>query len=49
MCIFAEGIVHDLGQKVEVFSCFVIIKKNREKVFAAVLDKKKVFKDYKNN
>ena len=47
--IFAKGIVHDLGQKVELFSCFVFIKIDREKAFPDVLDKKEAFKDYKNN
>ena len=40
--------VHDFGQKVEVFSSFVFTKIDREKVFANVLDKKEAFKDYKN-
>ena len=31
ICIFAEGIVYDFGQKVEVFSSFVIIKKKSTK------------------
>ena len=35
--------------KVEVFSSFVFIKIDREKVFADVLDKKEGFKDYKDN
>ena len=43
------GIVHDFGQKVEVFSCFVFMKNRSQKVFADVLDKKEAFKDYKNN
>ena len=30
-CIFAKGIVHDFGQKVEVFSCFVFIKNRSRK------------------
>ena len=47
--IFAKGIVHDVGQKVEVFSSFLLSKIDREKVFADVLDKKEAFKDYKNN
>ena len=48
--IFAKGIVHDFGQKVEVF-CYLLclLKIDREKVFADVLDKKEAFKDYKNN
>ena len=29
--IFAKGIVHDFGQKVEVFSCFVFIKNRSRK------------------
>ena len=47
--IFATGIVHDFGQKVEVFSSFVFVKNRSRKVFADVLDKKEAFKDYKNN
>ena len=47
--MFEKGIVHDFGQKVEVFSSFLLSKIDREKVFADVLDKKKAFKDYKNN
>ena len=44
------GIVHDFGQKVEVFSCFCVYQKiDREKVFADVLAKKEDFKDHKNN
>ena len=42
-------IVHDFGLKLEVFSSFVFSKKDREKVFADVLDKKEAFKNYKNN
>ena len=29
--IFANGIVHDVGEKVEVFSCFVFIKNRSRK------------------
>ena len=42
--IFKKTIVHDFGQKVEVFSSFVFIKIHREKVFGDVLDKKEAFK-----
>ena len=32
--IFAKSIVHDFGQKVEVFSCFVFLKnRSRKSVF----------------
>ena len=42
-------LVHDFGQKVKVFYFLCLSKKEREKVFAYVLDKKQDFKDYKNN
>ena len=29
--IFAQGLVHDFGKKVEVFSCFVFIKNRSTK------------------
>ena len=38
-----------LEKKVEVFHLFCLSKIDQEKVFADVLDKKKAFKDYKNN
>ena len=47
IAIFAKGIVHDFGQKVEVFHLLCFSKMDREKVFAVVLDKKETFKDYK--
>ena len=37
--IFAKGIVHDFGQKVEVFSSFVFIKNRSRKSVCDVLDK----------
>ena len=44
--IFPKGIVHDFGKKtIEGFSWIVFIKNRSKKVFAAVLDRKKVFKD----
>ena len=46
---FAKRIVHDFGQKVEVFHLLCLSKIDREKVFADVLDKKEAFKDFKNN
>ena len=47
--IFTNGIVHDFGQKVVVFSSFAFIKIHQENVFGDVLDKKEAFKDYKHN
>ena len=47
--IFAKGLVHGFGQKVEVFHLLCLSKIDREKVFADVLDQKEAFKDYKNN
>ena len=41
------GIVHDFGQKVEVFSCLYLWKIDPEKVFADVLDKKNPLKTIK--
>ena len=38
-----------LVKKLNFFSCFLVIKIDREKVIADVLDKKEAFKDYKNN
>ena len=38
-----------LVKKVKFFHVLYLSKIDREKVFADVLDKKKVFKDYKNN
>ena len=38
---FGKGIVHDFGQKVEVLSFLCLSKRDREKVFANVLDKKR--------
>ena len=49
IAIFAKGIVHDFGQKVEVFHLLCLSKIDREKLFADVLDEKEAFKDYKNN
>ena len=36
-------------KKLRFFHLLCLSKKDREKVFADVLDKKEVFKDYKNN
>ena len=49
IAIFAKGIVHDFGQKVEVFHLLCLSKIDREKLFADVLDEKEAFKHYKNN
>ena len=49
IAIFAKGIVHDFGQKVEVFHLLCLSKIDREKLFADVLDEKEAFKDYKKN
>ena len=49
MGIFAKGIVHDFGHKLNFFHFLCLSKIDREKVFADVLDKKEAFKDYKNN
>ena len=38
-----------LVKKLNFFDVLCLSKIDREKVFADVLDKKKVFKDYKNN
>ena len=38
-----------LVKKMKSFYVFCLSKIDREKVFADVLDKKEVFKDYKNN
>ena len=38
-----------LVKKLTFFHRLSLSKKDREKVFANVLDKKKAFKDYKNN
>ena len=46
---FAKGIIHDFGQKVEVFSCFVFMKNRSRKSVADILDKKEAFKDFRNN
>ena len=47
--ILPKGIVHEFGQKVEVFLMFCVYQKTIEKkVFADVLDTKEAFKDYKN-
>ena len=43
------GIVHDFGQKVELFDLLCLSKIDGEKVFADVPDKKEAFKDFKNN
>ena len=48
MAFLAKGIVHDFGEKVEVFSSFVFVKNRSRKLFGDVLDKKEAFKDYKN-
>ena len=46
--IFPKGIVHDFGKEtIEGFSWIVFIKNRSKKVFADVLDRKKVFKDWK--
>ena len=37
-----------LVKKLKFFHLFCLQKIHREKVFAGVLDKKEVFKDYKN-
>ena len=47
--VFAKGIVHDFGQKVEVFSSSVFIKRDPEKVFADDVDNRDAFKDYEND
>ena len=46
---FAKRIVHDFGQKVEVFHLLCLSIIDREKVFADAVDKKEAFKDYKKN
>ena len=46
---FCKLIVHDFGQKVELFHLLYLSKIDREKVFPDVLDKKEAFRDYKNN
>ena len=38
-----------LVKKLKFFHLLCLSKKDREKVFADVLDKKEAFKDYKNN
>ena len=38
-----------LVKKLKCFYLLCLSKKDREKVFADVLDKKEAFKDYKNN
>ena len=38
-----------LVKKLKFFHVFCLSKKDREKVFAYVLDIKEAFKDYKNN
>ena len=46
---FPKGIVHEFGQKVEVFFYLLSsLKIDREIAFADVLDTKEAFKDYKN-
>ena len=46
--IFWKGIVHDWVKKIISFSLSFLSKKNREKVFVDVLDRKEAFKDKKN-
>ena len=38
-----------LVKKLKFFHVWCLSKKDREKVFGDVLDKKEAFKDYKNN
>ena len=46
--IFSKGIVYDLVKKKFFFLFRFYPKKNREKVFVDVLDRKEAFKDKKN-
>ena len=46
--IFSKGLVHDWVKKITSFSLSFLSKKNREKVFVHVLDRKEAFKDKKN-
>ena len=46
--IFSKGLVHDWVKKITSFSLSFLSKKNREKVFVDVLDRKEAFKDKKN-
>ena len=46
--ISSKGLVHDWVKKITSFSLSFLSKKNREKVFVDVLDRKEAFKDKKN-
>ena len=45
-CLFAKGLVYDLGKKLKFFHLLCLSKIDREKVFADVLDRKEAFQDY---
>ena len=45
----AKPIVHDFGEKIDVFSCFVFIKNGSRKLFGDVLDKIKPLKSIKTS
>ena len=47
--IFAKGLLHGFVKNWKFCERFVLCKIQPEKVFGDVLDKKKAFKDYKNN
>ena len=45
--MFAEGLVHDFGQKLNFFRFFFHAKDSSEKILGNVLDRKQAFLDYK--
>ena len=46
--IFSNGLTHDFGQKLEIFSLFVLDKISYEIIFDNHLVRKQAFQDYKN-
>ena len=44
--IFPKGLVYEFGQKVESFHLLCLLKKDRQKVFADVLNTKEAFRGY---